>query len=360
MYIQSTNMKTLGQLLPFAAPLTVAFSFLLSSGNLRASGPGVAGNTGSANGTATTGGANTGAVASGGARGGSVAPIGASRSTAAPASTGVRPDVSFSNNAPRLSTGNFARSSVNRASAPAAYAPGVRVASPAANASQPAYRTPARPTNTWSGTAIPSTDSMTGRNQSSGQAYRSYGDTNNRFAGQRLNPSAYGANLLANRSSNNWSRSGRDRFPYRYYNYPYAYGSAYAPYVGSYGGYYGAYPYYADGTNTVVADGVDNGAPTVTPQYTDQGRDASDDQQNPAPQNRVGNPNVQPTAPDNGPDSLVEAVQQELIRRGYFGGKVDAMYGPDTKEALRKFQQDHHLADSGLINEATLHALQLD
>ena len=72
------------------------------------------------------------------------------------------------------------------------------------------------------------------------------------------------------------------------------------------------------------------------------------------------------TAPRRGPsrttapDSLVEAVQQELIRRGYFGGKVDAMYGPDTRDALRKFQQDHHLADTGLINEATLHALQLD
>ena len=27
---------------------------------------------------------------------------------------------------------------------------------------------------------------------------------------------------------------------------------------------------------------------------------------------------------------------------------------------LRKFQADHHLAETGLINEATLHALQLD
>ena len=105
----------------------------------------------------------------------------------------------------------------------------------------------------------------------------------------------------------------------------------------------------------------------MAPQYTDQGQDASNDNQQPqqpasqpAPQSQNGNNAAQGTIPNNGPDSLVEAVQQELIRRGYFGGKVDAMYGPDTKEALRKFQQDHHLADSGLINEATLHALQLD
>ena len=36
------------------------------------------------------------------------------------------------------------------------------------------------------------------------------------------------------------------------------------------------------------------------------------------------------------------------------------MYGPATKEAIRRFQSDQHLPSSGLINEATLHALHLD
>ncbi len=189
--------------------------------------------------------------------------------------------------------------------------------------------------------------------------YTSNGYTNNRFAG-RISPSNGYNNGSGSNRYNNGNYSGRHRFPYRYYNYPYAYGPSYAPYIG----YGGAYPYYADGTDSDVGNSYPNTVGTVTPQYADQGQDANGSPQNPAPQPasqaQNGNANAQSSVPNNGPDSLVEAVQQELIRRGYFGGKVDAMYGPDTKEALRKFQQDHHLADSGLINEATLHALQLD
>ena len=192
-------------------------------------------------------------------------------------------------------------------------------------------------------------------------------NTNNRFA---VRASSDGYNRAIGRNGyrgGNYNGNDRFRFPYRYYNYPYAYGPYYAPYLGYYGGYYGGDATYGDLSN--VATGYGNGTATVTQQYADQGQDANADNQ-PAPasqsapqvdsQGQSEDNAAQGTVPNNGPDSLVEAVQQELIRRGYFGGKVDAMYGPDTKEALRKFQQDHHLADSGLINEATLHALQLD
>lgn len=64
--------------------------------------------------------------------------------------------------------------------------------------------------------------------------------------------------------------------------------------------------------------------------------------------------------PETGPDSLVEAVQGELARRGYFQGKVDAMFRADTEVALRRFQQDNYLAPTGHLNEPTLHALNLD
>ena len=203
---------------------------------------------------------------------------------------------------------------------------------------------------------------------SNNSPYQSNGFTNNRFAGN-VSANGYNHNNWGSGNRNGYN-NGRYRFPSRYYNYPYAYGPYYAPYLGYYGGYAGAYPYYNDGANSDISNGAigyGNGADVVAPEYTDQGRDASgsqQQQQNPAPQANPqiqnGNSAAQGTIPNNGPDSLVEAVQQELIRRGYFGGKVDAMYGPDTKDALRKFQQDHHLADTGLINEATLHALQLD
>ena len=61
-----------------------------------------------------------------------------------------------------------------------------------------------------------------------------------------------------------------------------------------------------------------------------------------------------------GPDSLVEAVQQELSKRGYFDGKPDAVYSAATKEAIHRFQTDQGLPATGRINEATLHALHLD
>ena len=63
---------------------------------------------------------------------------------------------------------------------------------------------------------------------------------------------------------------------------------------------------------------------------------------------------------NDGPDSLVEAVQQELAKRGYLNGKVDGTYGDTTRAALERFQTDQKISKTGRINEATLHALQLD
>lgn len=64
--------------------------------------------------------------------------------------------------------------------------------------------------------------------------------------------------------------------------------------------------------------------------------------------------------PDAEPDSLVQDVQSELIRRGYLAGKVTGLVTKDFQTALRRFQTDQHLASSGLINEATLYALGLN
>ena len=71
-------------------------------------------------------------------------------------------------------------------------------------------------------------------------------------------------------------------------------------------------------------------------------------------------PSDESVQPGHGPDSLVEAVQAELSRRGYFGGKVDAIYNAATHTAIQRFQIDQHLPASGRLNEATLHALELD
>ena len=164
--------------------------------------------------------------------------------------------------------------------------------------------------------------------------------------------------------------------------YPYLYGSFFPAYDGYYdNGYLG------DGFGDYV--GTDNGSlnategsptfnaatgpyvPTDGSQYNDQSNSApnstppTDDNSLPPGQpSSVGPQN--PTATEeresneNGPDTLVESVQNELAKRGYYGGKVDSLYNESTRAALRRFQTDQHLAVTGRINEATLHALQLD
>ncbi len=339
MYIVKPTMKTFRQLSLAVTPLALAVLLLQPAKNAWASGPGGGASSGGANSAGTTGGVSVGVSSSGGGHGGTATVSSAGHSTSAPAVSGARPNVSFSNSAARPSTGSFVQSAAVRSNAPAFYSQ---------NAVAPANapRAVSRPTNAWSGNVT----------------RPSNGD--NLSAGQHLYPGAYGSNLPTYQNGGNGRNTDRYRFPRRYYYDPHAYGRGYAPFIGYDVGYYGAYPYYADGGNLDVANGIDNGTANVTAQYADQGQDANQQpapQPQAAPQNQTGNATgAQPTVPNNGPDSLVEAVQQELIRRGYFGGKVDAMYSPETKEALRKFQQDHHLAESGLINEATLHALQLD
>ena len=153
---------------------------------------------------------------------------------------------------------------------------------------------------------------------------------NTRGAGQYLYPGAYGSKAgVNNRYAHGGNSNNRFRYPNRYSYNPYGYGPYYAPFISYYGGYDGAYSYAGDGSVTDADVASNNPAATVTPQYSDQGPQAGSIQPTPPPQNN--NSAAQGTVPNNGPDSLVEAVQQELIRRGYFAGKVDAMFDPETQ-----------------------------
>ena len=210
------------------------------------------------------------------------------------------------------------------------------------------------------------------------------GVANNARVGTNLNPGAYGytpsragGNSQRGRNDGNGSRSRHhyyiNNFPYGVY-YPYLYNN-YG--YGGYGGYgdlgYGSTGDYAG----LTADGgaAEPGAPDfVTPANNYYGY-VSPDQANPNPAQAAPTqplpdaPSVGPEDPSSaektpstsqGPDSLVEAVQGELAKRGYFDGKPDAMYSDATKVAIRRFQTDQHLPATGRINEATLHALRLD
>jgi len=55
--------------------------------------------------------------------------------------------------------------------------------------------------------------------------------------------------------------------------------------------------------------------------------------------------------------ALVKTVQEALASRGYFPGRIDEVYGPQTESAVIKFQADHGLVPDGEVGELTFAAL---
>lgn len=103
-------------------------------------------------------------------------------------------------------------------------------------------------------------------------------------------------------------------------------------------GYYG-YPYYGYGWN--------GGGYYDTPYgyaYSDAADDGSGYAQQPAPTG----------------DSLATDVQAALNQQGYDAGPADGDVGPQTRNAIAAFQQDHGLTPTGRINSALLSALKID
>jgi len=57
------------------------------------------------------------------------------------------------------------------------------------------------------------------------------------------------------------------------------------------------------------------------------------------------------------PGEIIGDIQRELVRRGYYDGVVDGLYGPKTDAAIRDFEQAAGLKPSTEPNEALLQAL---
>jgi N-acetylmuramoyl-L-alanine amidase len=54
----------------------------------------------------------------------------------------------------------------------------------------------------------------------------------------------------------------------------------------------------------------------------------------------------------------IMSVHGNLLQDGYYKeGKVDGTWGPETHQALQKFQQDHKLNANGELDQQTLAAL---
>jgi peptidoglycan hydrolase-like protein with peptidoglycan-binding domain len=60
-----------------------------------------------------------------------------------------------------------------------------------------------------------------------------------------------------------------------------------------------------------------------------------------------------PDAPEKvEPDPLVAAIQDALARSAYGPLIADGVVGPDTREAIKRFQRDHNLPITGEISDA--------
>lgn len=52
-------------------------------------------------------------------------------------------------------------------------------------------------------------------------------------------------------------------------------------------------------------------------------------------------------------------IQEALASRGYFNGAADGTWGPESVDALKRFQHDQNLTDDGKIGSLSLIALGL-
>ena len=57
------------------------------------------------------------------------------------------------------------------------------------------------------------------------------------------------------------------------------------------------------------------------------------------------------------PDSTVRDAQVALNDQGFDAGPADGRFGPNTQSAVRRFQAEHGLAQTGTLDSSTLSAL---
>ncbi len=58
--------------------------------------------------------------------------------------------------------------------------------------------------------------------------------------------------------------------------------------------------------------------------------------------------------------SEVRSIQTRLTELGYFSGKIDGIFGSQTKNAVVKFQKDYGLTADGIAGSETLKALRIN
>jgi peptidoglycan hydrolase-like protein with peptidoglycan-binding domain len=89
------------------------------------------------------------------------------------------------------------------------------------------------------------------------------------------------------------------------------------------------------------APGASSGAPGKAKSGTDMGQSGSGSMSKPA------------TAMQGGSSEQVKSVQQALQGKGMDPGPIDGIMGPKTMAALKAFQKDQKLTESGRLDDQT-------
>src|SRR3954469_23501049 len=97
-------------------------------------------------------------------------------------------------------------------------------------------------------------------------------------------------------------------------------------------------------------------ATTQTP-YSAPTAQAPSSSTQPAPSATMSQSSQGQAAPVNLSESQIERVQQHLKSAGLYRGAVDGEMGPETKQAVAQFQQQHGLGPTGVVDQQTLSAL---
>lgn len=120
----------------------------------------------------------------------------------------------------------------------------------------------------------------------------------------------------------------------------------------------------------VAANGVNSGQMSIQDQYNNAYLQCmySKGNQVPgaAPQSAAVPTGMPPPPPDAQamssppPDSgyTLTQAQNALKAHGYYHGLADGVIGPRTRDALRKYQKDHNLPQTGELDPPTVNALQ--
>jgi peptidoglycan hydrolase-like protein with peptidoglycan-binding domain len=76
------------------------------------------------------------------------------------------------------------------------------------------------------------------------------------------------------------------------------------------------------------------------------------------PLRRMDTNRVSPAAAPRMSGEVITDIQRELLRRGFYGGTIDGLYGPRTDAAIREFEQAAGLTASAEPNEMLLERIR--